>query len=172
MKNRFQLGFLLGSLIPLAAICVLGHSERVCFAAGAGFLLVPALLWPRKLAGWLSGLGGFYERVTLRPAKVERRQNPVSGPQVCSPRGDSGSAPRADAQSATGRSTTGNNSKSETANAQPKAESPRRRQDIVELTLVRNYHCPKPRAREIAAAVAQIPDEDARIMAAMRMVRA
>ena len=68
MRNRFQLGFLLGSLIPLAAICVLGHSERVCFAAGAGFLLVPALLWPRKLAGWLSGLGGFYERVTLRPA--------------------------------------------------------------------------------------------------------
>jgi hypothetical protein len=28
-NHRFQFGFLLGSLIPLAALCFLGHSERV-----------------------------------------------------------------------------------------------------------------------------------------------
>jgi hypothetical protein len=80
MRNRFQLGFLIGSLIPLAAICALGHSPAVCLAAGCGFSLLPALLWPSTVSRWLEGLGEFYQRVTSRPARSGRRQNPVSGP--------------------------------------------------------------------------------------------
>lgn len=124
MKNRFQLGFVLGSLLPLAALCALGHSERVAMAAGGVFLLIPALLWPRRVSGWLLGLGEFYERVTLRPARSGRRKGSVSGPG-----------------------------------------------DIVIETLVKNYRCPKGKAKEIAARVARIPDENERVFAAIRMVR-
>ena len=96
----------------------------------------------------------------------------ASGCSVVSPKGCDMASHTSELLPLTGTHPVPGRAEPGTANAQPKAESPRRRQntDIVELTLVRNYRCPKPRAREIAAAVAQIPDEDARIMAAMRMV--
>ena len=147
MKNRFQLGFLLGSLIPLAAICALGHSPRVCLAAGAGFAALPALLWPRRVSRWLSGLGEFYERATSRPARSGRP------------------------------STSGFRSSNEVAkqevspsNASPTPESARRRQNVV--SALRNFGCPKPKAVAIATAVADISDEKEQLYAAMRMVRA
>lgn len=149
MKHRFQIGFLLGSLLPLAALCFLGHSERVSLVFGAGFLLVPALLWPRRLAGWLEGLQCFYERFNaarLPPAHSSRECSAVGGPDV--------------------------SLKQWTANEKPTPERARRRQDVVIETLVRNYRCPKGKARAIAARVAGIQDEDARVIAAMRMVRA
>lgn len=146
MKNRFQLGFLLGALLPLAALCLLGHSERVSLLSGAGFLLVPALLWPRRVSGWLERLQGFYERfyaAVLPPAKGFKRQAPVSGPDH------------------------------ETANVNPKAESASRRQSSVESAL-RNFGASKSQARAIAQQVARLglTSEMEQIRAGLRMVRA
>ena len=161
MTHRFQLGFFLGSLLPLSGLFFLGHSERVSLVFGAGFLLVPALLWPRRLAGWLEGLQGFYERFNaarLRPAKAGSRQESVAGPDL---------AIRGNA-----RNMRGEYEEPNPANAKPKAETAGGTQDIVVETLVNNYNCPKGKARSIAAQVAGIQDEDARVIAAMRMVRA
>lgn len=179
MRNRFQLGFLLGSLIPLAAVVALGHSPRVCLAAGAGFAVLPALLWPRRVSGWLSGIGEFYERVTSRPARSGGRQNPVSGPRgLRSPEG----WPVAQmVEHCAGNSEvagsnpcpvypSGDLKSRGTANANPTPESARRRQDVV--SALRNFGCPKPKAVAIATAVADISDEKEQLYAAMRMVRA
>jgi len=146
MKSRFQFGFLLGSLLPLTALCLLGHSERVSLVFGAGLLLVPALLWPRRVGGWLQGLGRVYERLTLRPARSGGRVHRSSGPEVL-------------ASECPG-----------TANAKPTPESARWKQDV--QSALQNFGCPKSRARAIAEKVAGIPDEKERLGAAMRMVRA
>lgn len=152
MKNRFQLGFLLGSLLPLAAICALGHSERVSLAAGVAFLFIPALLWPRRVSGWLLGLGEFYERVTLRPARSGRRQGSVLGPE-------------------SGR--TNASTIHEPANASPTPESARRRQNMSDpvISALVNFGCPKSKARAIAEQVGPGTEQE-RVFAAMRMVRA
>lgn len=176
MRNRFQLGFFLGSLIPLAALCFLGHSERVSLVFGAGFLLVPALLWPRRLAGWLEGLQCFY--CSLRPARTAKRQVSFSdklglrSPEVwpvaqmvehCARNSEvAGSNPCPVYPSG--------DLKPGTPNAKPTPESARRRQDVVSALC--NFGCSKPRARAIAQRVSGIPDEKERLGAAMRMVRA
>lgn len=159
MKVSFQFGFLLGSIFPLAALCFLGHSERVCLAAGAGFLLVPALLWPRRVGGWLEWLGRFYERLALRPARSAGRVKPSSGTTSAGLGGPD-------------RRIAGCVKDPSSANAKPKEETAGGTQDIVVQTLVTNYRCPKRKAQEIAQRVSGIQDEDARVIAAMRMVRA
>lgn len=171
MKNRFQLGFLLGSLLPLAALCALGHSERVSLLSGAGFLLVPALLWPRRVSGWLERLQGFYERfyaAGLPPAKCFKRQAGIGGPQrdsegqICYACGLPSS-----------RCTCWYDDEPNTANAKPKPESARRRQSSVESAL-RNFGASKSQARAIAQQVARLglTSEMEQIRAGLRMVRA
>jgi hypothetical protein len=51
--NRMALAFISGSLVPAIAIFCLGGDSRACLVAGALAVLVPALLFARKVGGWL-----------------------------------------------------------------------------------------------------------------------
>lgn len=51
--NRISIAFFLGSLVPAAAILLLGGSSAACLFTGILVLLTPALLFARTVAGLL-----------------------------------------------------------------------------------------------------------------------
>jgi hypothetical protein len=61
--NRISFTFFLGSLVPAAAILLLGGSSAACLFAGMLVLLIPALLFARMVAGWLYWLADAVDAV-------------------------------------------------------------------------------------------------------------
>ena len=78
--NKVSLAFFSGSLVPAIAIFALGGTSRACLFAGAFLVIVPALLFARKVAGWLCWVADAVDAVrgvSVRPGPQLVRSVPA-----------------------------------------------------------------------------------------------